>query len=80
MGGDGLRLRTTLGVIRAPTINPLCTACERGKMNTALSRLNAVFAFSLSVLASLTFLCFLSTAFVDKTSSPSISVHPEVIL
>ncbi|CAI8046774.1 Signal peptidase complex subunit 3 [Geodia barretti] len=49
-------------------------------MNTALSRLNAVFAFSLSVLASLTFLCFLSTAFVDKTSSPSISVHPEVIL
>ena len=49
-------------------------------MNTALSRLNAVFAFSLSVLACLTFLCFLSTAFVDKSSTPSISVHPQVVL
>ena len=49
-------------------------------MNTALSRLNAVFAFSLSVLASLTFLCFLSTAFVDKTSKPTFSVHPDVVL
>ncbi|XP_023222217.1 signal peptidase complex subunit 3-like [Centruroides sculpturatus] len=32
-------------------------------MNTVLSRANAIFAFTLSVLAGLTFLCFLSTAF-----------------
>jgi signal peptidase complex subunit 3 len=32
-------------------------------MNTLLSRTNAIFAFTLSVLASLTFLCSLSTAF-----------------
>ncbi|KAG8188281.1 hypothetical protein JTE90_012114 [Oedothorax gibbosus] len=32
-------------------------------MNTVLSRANAIFAFSLSILAGLTFLCFLSTAF-----------------
>lgn len=36
-------------------------------MNTALSRLNAVFAFSLTVLSVLTLLCFLSTAFKDKS-------------
>lgn len=39
-------------------------------MHTSLSRLNAVFAFSLSVLASLTFLCFLSTAFKDRSATP----------
>ena len=49
-------------------------------MNTALSRLNAVFAFSLSVLATLTFLCFLSTAFLDKNSHPSLAVLPDVTL
>uniref|UniRef100_A0A1W7R9K2 Signal peptidase complex subunit 3 n=1 Tax=Hadrurus spadix TaxID=141984 RepID=A0A1W7R9K2_9SCOR len=32
-------------------------------MNTVLSRANAIFAFTLSVLAGLTFICFLSTAF-----------------
>jgi len=32
-------------------------------MNTLLSRTNAIFAFSLSILASLTFICSLSTAF-----------------
>jgi len=32
-------------------------------MNTLLSRTNAIFAFTLSILASLTFLCSLSTAF-----------------
>jgi signal peptidase complex subunit 3 len=34
-------------------------------MNTVLSRLNAVFAFTLTVLGALTFGCFLSTAFMD---------------
>ncbi|KFM65065.1 Signal peptidase complex subunit 3, partial [Stegodyphus mimosarum] len=37
-------------------------------MNTVLSRANAIFAFSLSVLAGLTFLCFLSTAFNEYRS------------
>lgn len=32
-------------------------------MNTLLSRLNTIFAFTLTVLAALTFLCFLSTLF-----------------
>lgn len=34
-------------------------------MNTFLSRLNSVFAFTLTVLAALTFFCFLSTVFLD---------------
>ncbi|XP_031554548.1 signal peptidase complex subunit 3-like [Actinia tenebrosa] len=34
-------------------------------MNTFLSRLNTIFAFTLTVLAALTFLCFLSTVFLD---------------
>ena len=42
-------------------------------MNTALSRVNAVFAFSLTVLSVLTLLCFLSTAFKDKSSATVVS-------
>ncbi|KAL5012121.1 hypothetical protein ScPMuIL_010672 [Solemya velum] len=37
-------------------------------MNTFLSRLNTIFAFTLSVMAGLTFCCFLTTAFnMNKT-------------
>uniref|UniRef100_T1JM89 Signal peptidase complex subunit 3 n=1 Tax=Strigamia maritima TaxID=126957 RepID=T1JM89_STRMM len=42
-------------------------------MNTVLSRANAVFAFTLSVLAGLTFICFLSTAFNDYRSKVEIT-------
>ncbi|XP_033126500.1 signal peptidase complex subunit 3-like [Anneissia japonica] len=35
-------------------------------MNTVLSRLNTIFAFTLSVMAALTFGCFLTTAFNDN--------------
>ena len=58
------------------------------QMNTILSRLNAVFAYSVTVLAVLTALCFLSTAFKDKradgyveTSASGIQmlVHPVIV-
>ncbi|XP_029435197.1 signal peptidase complex subunit 3 [Rhinatrema bivittatum] len=35
-------------------------------MNTALSRANSLFAFSLSVMAALTFGCFITTAFKER--------------
>eukprot|EP00064_Thunnus_orientalis_P017910 superscaffoldBa00003947_g17996 len=35
-------------------------------MNTVLSRANSLFAFSLSVMAALTFGCFITTAFKDR--------------
>jgi len=37
-------------------------------MNTFLARANTIFAFTLTVLAALTFGCFLTTAFSDHTS------------
>jgi len=37
-------------------------------MNSLLSRANTIFAFTLSVLAGLTLLCFASTAFVDRNA------------
>ena len=45
---------------------------ERGSgqtvaMNTVLSRANSLFAFSLSVMAALTFGCFITTAFKDRS-------------
>lgn len=43
---------------------------SRGKavtMNTVLSRANSLFAFSLSVMAALTFGCFITTAFKDRS-------------
>lgn len=43
------------------------------KMNTILSRANAIFAFSLSVLAALTFLCFLSTVCTEYKEDVSVS-------
>ncbi|KAB1257546.1 Signal peptidase complex subunit 3 [Camelus dromedarius] len=36
-------------------------------MNTVLSRANSLFAFSLSVMAALTFGCFITTAFKDRS-------------
>jgi len=48
-------------------------------MNTVLSRGNAIFAFSLSILACLTFLCFLSTAFNEYSGRVSISTAKAVV-
>ena len=48
-------------------------------MNTALTRLNAVFAFSLSALAALTFLCFLSMIMKDRRSEAGISTLPVTV-
>ena len=44
-------------------------------MNTFLSRLNALFAFSLSVTASLTFACFLTTHFLDYGQDVNIEIE-----
>ena len=41
---------------------------KNSKMNTFLSRLNTIFAFTLSVMAALTFCCFLTTAFNSHKS------------
>ncbi|MBN3284065.1 SPCS3 peptidase, partial [Polyodon spathula] len=43
-------------------------------MNTVLSRANSLFAFSLSVMAALTFGCFVTTAFKDRTVPVDIQV------
>lgn len=48
-------------------------------MNNLFSRANAVFAYTLSVLAALTFLCFLSTAFKSKMTPVSVD-SSDVIL
>ena len=48
-------------------------------MNTILSRANAIFAFSLSVLAVLTFLCFLSTACNEYRADVSVSTVKAVV-
>ncbi|XP_054717849.1 signal peptidase complex subunit 3-like [Uloborus diversus] len=48
-------------------------------MNTVLSRANAIFAFTLSVLAGLTFLCFLSTVLKDYRGDVSISTVKAVV-
>ncbi|XP_039606002.1 signal peptidase complex subunit 3 [Polypterus senegalus] len=42
-------------------------------MNTVLSRANSLFAFSLSVMAFLTFGCFITTAFKDR--SVPVNIH-----
>ncbi|MBN3300043.1 SPCS3 peptidase, partial [Amia calva] len=42
-------------------------------MNTVLSRANSLFAFSLSVMAALTFGCFVTTAFKDR--SVPVNIH-----
>ncbi|OXB66008.1 hypothetical protein ASZ78_006663 [Callipepla squamata] len=43
-------------------------------MNTVLSRANSLFAFSLSVMAALTFGCFITTAFKERSVPVSIAV------
>ncbi|XP_063075671.1 signal peptidase complex subunit 3 [Engraulis encrasicolus] len=43
-------------------------------MNTVLSRANSLFAFSLSVMAALTFGCFITTAFKDRSIPVDIHV------
>lgn len=42
-------------------------------MNTFLSRVNTIFAFTLSVLAALTFMCFLTTAFNTNEANVTLS-------
>lgn len=48
-------------------------------MNTVLSRLNTIFAFTLSVMAGLTFLCFLSTFFNDHKSLVAIGTEKVIV-
>lgn len=48
-------------------------------MNTVLSRANAIFAFTLSVLAGLTFLCFLTTAFNEYKSRVGITTTKALV-
>ncbi|CAM4660433.1 unnamed protein product [Lepidochelys kempii] len=43
-------------------------------MNTVLSRANSLFAFSLSVMAALTFGCFITTAFKERSVPVRIAV------
>uniref|UniRef100_A0A8D2MVD0 Signal peptidase complex subunit 3 n=1 Tax=Zonotrichia albicollis TaxID=44394 RepID=A0A8D2MVD0_ZONAL len=45
-----------------------------GEMNTVLSRANSLFAFSLSVMAALTFGCFITTAFKERSVPVRIAV------
>uniref|UniRef100_A0A224XYX8 Signal peptidase complex subunit 3 n=1 Tax=Panstrongylus lignarius TaxID=156445 RepID=A0A224XYX8_9HEMI len=48
-------------------------------MHSLLSRGNAIVAYTLSLLACLTFLCFLSTLFVDYTANSSINTVKVVV-
>ncbi|XP_016097949.1 signal peptidase complex subunit 3-like isoform X3 [Sinocyclocheilus grahami] len=48
-------------------------------MNTVLSRANSLFAFSLSVMAALTFGCFITTAFKDRSIPVDIRVSKVMI-
>jgi len=48
-------------------------------MNTFLSRLNAIFAFSLSVTAAVTFACFVTTHFNDYSEDVNISIDRMIV-
>ncbi|CAH1266957.1 SPCS3 [Branchiostoma lanceolatum] len=48
-------------------------------MNTVLSRANTIFAFTLSVMAALTFCCFLTTAMNDHLSPIKIDVNKIIV-
>ncbi|XP_072024564.1 signal peptidase complex subunit 3-like [Amphiura filiformis] len=48
-------------------------------MNTVLSRANTIFAFTLSVLAVLTFGCFLTTAFKDNITNVHIDTSKHLV-
>jgi len=49
------------------------------KMHTVLTRLNALAAFTMSTLAGLTFLCFLSTVFLDYRTRADINTVNVVV-
>ncbi|CAB1327218.1 unnamed protein product [Coregonus sp. 'balchen'] len=49
-------------------------------MNTVLSRANSLFAFSLSVMAALTFGCFITTAFKDRRVPVDIHVSRVMLM
>lgn len=55
------------------------TSVWNRNMNTVLSRLNTIFAFTLSVMAALTFLCFLSTFFNEHKANVSIDTGKVVV-
>ncbi|CAI9607720.1 unnamed protein product, partial [Staurois parvus] len=55
---------------RAVSVRP----CHLSTMNTVLSRANSLFAFSLSVMAALTFGCFITTAFKERVVPVNIHV------
>lgn len=48
-------------------------------MNTFLSRANTIFAFTLSVMAALTFGCFLTTAFNDHKAPATINTAKAIV-
>ncbi|XP_014664816.1 PREDICTED: signal peptidase complex subunit 3-like [Priapulus caudatus] len=48
-------------------------------MNTFFSRLNAIFAFTLSTLAGLTFLCFITTAFIEFKPPVSLNTAKAIV-
>ena len=50
-----------------------------GKMNTFLSRANTIFAFTLSVMAALTFGCFLTTAFNEHKAPVTITTAKAIV-
>lgn len=78
-GGGGARPRNARSAGGADLSEPvrgrntvLVVSVEQGSgdtaaMNTVLSRANSLFAFSLSVMAALTFGCFITTAFKDRS-------------
>ena len=48
-------------------------------MNTFLSRANTIFAFTLSVMAALTFGCFLTTAFDEHKAPVTITTAKAIV-
>jgi signal peptidase complex subunit 3 len=48
-------------------------------MNTVLARANTIFAFTLTVLAALTFGCFLTTAFNAHQAEVKIATHRAIV-
>ena len=56
-----------------------CEETAVGNMNTFLSRLNALFAFSLTVAAAVTFATFLTTHFRDNTEFVDIDVNKVIV-
>lgn len=48
-------------------------------MHSVLTRGNAILAYSLSVLAFLTFACFLSTVFLDYRTDAKLGTHKVMV-